>query len=144
MKSIIIFLLLVLAVVAGIWYFKGSKDDNSDNSTTQQQNSNSSSSDNSNSSNSNSSSDSETQDSTSASDSDDTVVQEVPNGLEGQLKVSNDSNRGNLMLLLKDSDRIIYLYSSRDYSSLIGKNVLVTIDGSLDDFRLVDIKEQGN
>jgi hypothetical protein len=48
------------------------------------------------------------------------------------------------MLLLSDSDRIIYLYTSRDYSALLGKNVMVTIDGSLDDFRLVDIKEQGN
>jgi hypothetical protein len=43
-------------------------------------------------------------------------------------------------LLLKDSDKVIYLNTSRDFSSLTGKQVIVTIDGSQDDFRLVDIK----
>lgn len=70
------------------------------------------------------------------------MVEEVPNGFEGELKASSDKRRGNLMLLLKDSDRIIYLNTSRDYSSLIGKQVKVDIEGSLDDFRLVDIKAQ--
>jgi|GEM_PF-3931907 len=67
-------------------------------------------------------------------------VQEVPNALEGELKASNDRKRGNLMLLLNDSDRIIYLNTSRDFGSLVGKQVTVTIEGSLDDFVLQDIK----
>jgi hypothetical protein len=67
-------------------------------------------------------------------------VQDMPNALEGELKVSTDKRRGNLMLLMNDSDRIIYLNTSRDFSTLIGKQVSVTIEGSLDDFRLVDIK----
>lgn len=71
-----------------------------------------------------------------------TVVEEVPNAFEGELKTSNDNRRGNLMLLLKDSDRIIYLNTSRDFSSLVGKQVSVSIEGSLDDFRLLDIKER--
>ena len=67
-------------------------------------------------------------------------VEEVPNSLSGQLQKSNDSRKGNLMLKLADSERTIYLNTSRDFSSLVGKDVVVTIDGSLDDFRLVDIK----
>jgi hypothetical protein len=70
-----------------------------------------------------------------------TIVEEVPNALEGELKESNDKRRGNLMLMLKDSDRIIYLNTSRDFSQFIGKQVSVSIEGSLDDFRLLDIKE---
>ncbi len=70
------------------------------------------------------------------------VVEEVPNALNGELQNSSDPKRGNLMLLLQDSDRIIYLHTSRDYSALVGKQVQVMIDGSLDDFRLVDIVEQ--
>jgi hypothetical protein len=72
----------------------------------------------------------------------DTVVEEVPNALEGELQASNDKRRGNLMLLLKDSDRIIYLNTSRDFSQFIGKDVAVSIEGSLDDFRLLDIQER--
>jgi hypothetical protein len=68
------------------------------------------------------------------------TITDVPNALEGELQVSNDTKRGNLMLLLKDSDKVIYLNTSRDFSSLTGKQVIVTIDGSQDDFRLVDIK----
>jgi hypothetical protein len=70
------------------------------------------------------------------------TTEEIPNSLVGELKVSNDKRRGNLMLLLENSDRIIYLNTSRDFSSLVGEQVIVTIDGSLDDFRLVDIKEK--
>jgi hypothetical protein len=69
----------------------------------------------------------------------DVVVEEVPNAIKGELQRSNDSRRGNLMLLLDEEDRIIYLNTSRDYSDLIGKHVQVNIEGSLDDFRLVDI-----
>lgn len=71
----------------------------------------------------------------------DTIVEEVPNAFEGELRQSTDKRRGNLMLLLKDSDRVIYLNTSRDFSQFIGKQVSVSIEGSLDDFRLLDIKE---
>lgn len=69
------------------------------------------------------------------------VVEEVPNAIYGELQESNDSRRGNLMLLLDDEDRLIYFNTSRDYSDLVGEHVQVTIEGSLDDFRLIDIKE---
>lgn len=72
--------------------------------------------------------------------SNEVIVEEVPNSLEGELKNSSDKRRGNYMLLLQNSDRIIYLNTSRDYSSLVGKSVRADIEGSMDDFRLVDIK----
>ena len=62
------------------------------------------------------------------------------NVLEGTLKVSNDSTRGNLMLELLNSDRVIYLRTSRDFSSLVGKDVAVTIDGTMEKFSLIDIQ----
>jgi uncharacterized protein YpmB len=62
------------------------------------------------------------------------------NVLEGTLKTSTDSARGNLMLELLNSDRIIYLRTSRDFSSFVGKDVAVTIDGTIDKFTLVDIQ----
>lgn len=61
--------------------------------------------------------------------------------LEGVLETSNDLSRGNLMLLLLNSDRIIYFKTSRDFSALIGKSVVVKIEGTLDSFRLIDIEE---
>jgi len=60
----------------------------------------------------------------------------------GELRISNDKSRGNLMLMLEDSDRIIYINTSRDYNSLMGKSVAVTYEGSLDSFTLIDIQEQ--
>lgn len=61
--------------------------------------------------------------------------------LRGTLQTSNDTRHGNLMLLLEDSDRIIYFNTSRDFSSLIGKNVKVEIDGDLNNFVLINIEE---
>lgn len=132
MKKLLLFLVVVLIVVAGVWYFKqdnGQPQDETNNTTGQNSGSNSSS----NSSNSSSS---------SSSDEEDTTVMEIGNTLSGELKASNDTKRGNLMLMLTDSDRVIYLHTSRDYTALIDKEVVVTIDGSLDDFRLVDITER--
>ncbi|MEK7617518.1 MAG: hypothetical protein AAB410_00030 [Patescibacteria group bacterium] len=64
-----------------------------------------------------------------------------PSGmLEGVLKISDDLKRGNLMLV--QADHIVYLFTSRDYSQLFEKEVKVEIDGSLENFRLVDIKEK--
>ena len=58
--------------------------------------------------------------------------------LQGTLKISDDLRRGNLMLVT--SERAIYLFTSRDYSSLLDKQVTVEIEGTLENFRLVDIK----
>jgi hypothetical protein len=70
------------------------------------------------------------------------TVEEVPNALVGELMASNDKKKGNLMIKLDGTGRIIYLNTSRDFSSLIGKHVQVSIEGSTDDFRLLDIKEK--
>jgi hypothetical protein len=139
MKSTLLVLLVILAVVSGIWYLRSDEAEEPEKKGTTQQQNNTSTPSTSN------SSDSSAPDVMIEEDEDtETVVEEVPNGLQGELRASNDSNRGNIMLLLNDSDRIIYLNTARDYSALFGKNVLVKIDGSMDDFRLVDIIEQGN
>ena len=61
-----------------------------------------------------------------------------PEQLTGTLKISDDLKRGNLMLAT--DERNIYVFTSRDYSALLDKPVIMEIDGSLDNFRLVDIK----
>lgn len=61
------------------------------------------------------------------------------NQLTGLLRVSNDPARGNLMLELSDSDHIIYMTSSRDFSDFYGEEVVVTIAGDLNVFTLIDI-----
>jgi hypothetical protein len=114
MKKIII-LLFAVAVGLGAYWFFSMSDDQAPTQDTQQNE-------------------------TETKNDEQTKVEEVPNALEGELKVSTDKKRGNYMLLLNDSDRIIYLNTSRDFSSLVGKQVLISIDGSLDDFRLIDIK----
>lgn len=60
------------------------------------------------------------------------------NKWEGMLKTSDNSAKGNLMLVNKD--HTIYLRTSRDFSSLIDKNVEVTYQGSLESFKLGEIK----
>lgn len=64
------------------------------------------------------------------------------NFLEGTLKISNDQSRGNLMLELMNSDRIIYLRTSRDFSGLLNQLVAVQIEGTIDYFSLIDIQPQ--
>lgn len=56
---------------------------------------------------------------------------------EGTLKVSDNSSKGNIMLVT--SERNIYMHTSRDFSSLYGKEVKVTYDGTLKGFTLKDI-----
>lgn len=58
-------------------------------------------------------------------------------GLEGVLKISDNLKRGNLMVVM--AERVVYLFTSRDYSKLLNKEVKVVIDGTLENFRLVDI-----
>jgi hypothetical protein len=57
--------------------------------------------------------------------------------MEGILKASDNSKKGNLMLVTASST--LYISSSRDFSNLLGKEVKVTYDGTTDDFRLGDI-----
>ncbi len=59
--------------------------------------------------------------------------------LEGTLRVSNNSSKGNLMLMADES--VIYITTSRDFSSLLGKNVVVSVDGTLENFTLLNIEE---
>lgn len=73
-------------------------------------------------------------------DDDNSNRQEPENTFEGTLKVSNDKKRGNIMLELADSDRVIYMSTSRDFSAFYGKEVVVSIDGDLNGFKLLDIK----
>lgn len=65
------------------------------------------------------------------------AVPAAASGLEGVLKISDNLKRGNLMVVM--SERVVYLFTSRDYSKLLNKEVKVVIDGTLENFRLVDI-----
>ncbi|MDP3696998.1 MAG: hypothetical protein Q8R55_03090 [Candidatus Taylorbacteria bacterium] len=60
------------------------------------------------------------------------------NYLEGILYNSEDPNRGNLKLISKLGD--IYLKTARDFSSLVGFQVLVLINGTHENFELLDIQ----
>jgi hypothetical protein len=123
MKPKNILILLVVAILVCAWFlFKGGDEEETSNNNQQSQQQNNGSN--------------QSQQNGGAE------VEEVPNALEGELRVSTDKRRGNLMLLMNDSDRIIYLNTSRDFSALVGKQVSVSIDGSLDDFLLIDIKEK--
>ena len=57
--------------------------------------------------------------------------------MEGVLKISDNLKKGNLMLV--GSDRTTYVFTSRDYSSLLDKEVRLEIEGDLDNFILIDI-----
>jgi hypothetical protein len=56
---------------------------------------------------------------------------------EGVLKVSDNLKKGNLMLITEQ--RTIYLFTSRDFSNLLDKQVKVIYQGSLENFTLLDI-----
>jgi hypothetical protein len=56
---------------------------------------------------------------------------------QGKLMVSDNAKTGNLMLVT--TDRTIYIKTSRDYSSLLNKNVRVTYSGTWQSFALGDI-----
>ena len=58
----------------------------------------------------------------------------------GTLKTSDNSKKGNLMLMT--DTHTIYINTSRDYSALLDKKVNVTFVGSLDSFTLGDITAQ--
>ncbi|MGE5298093.1 MAG: hypothetical protein ACM3KM_02945 [Acidobacteriaceae bacterium] len=58
----------------------------------------------------------------------------------GQLKASDNEKKGNLMLFMPQEDQTIYIHTSRDYSALLDKDVYVTYEGDLTNFKLLDIK----
>ncbi len=58
---------------------------------------------------------------------------------QGTLLVSDNHTRGNLMLKTPTSN--FYFRTSRDYSSLIGKSVTATGNGTTEQFSLTDIIE---
>lgn len=62
------------------------------------------------------------------------------NYLEGRLENSDDIQRGNLKLVSGLGQ--IYIRTSRDFSALIGFNVLMTVDGTLDQFTLLNIEKR--
>ncbi len=57
--------------------------------------------------------------------------------LTGVLKISNHSQRGNLML--ETAEQTIYLFTTRDYSKLLNTPVVLKINGTLENFSLIDI-----
>ena len=60
--------------------------------------------------------------------------------LSGELRASSDPARGNYLFVSGSNQ--IYIRTARDFSSLVGKQVEVTISGTLESFVLVDIKEK--
>ena len=60
--------------------------------------------------------------------------------LEGRLENSDDSIQGNYKLI--SSVAQIYIKTSRDFSSLVGSDVLVLIDGSTESFTLLNIEKR--
>ena len=60
------------------------------------------------------------------------------NVTEGVLFASDDLSRGNLRLVSGVGD--IYIRTARDFSNLIGLEVIVKTNGTLDKFELLDIQ----
>ena len=68
-----------------------------------------------------------------------TAKEEPTKTFEGTLWSSGDEGKGNLMLT--NGDTVIYIRTSRDFSNLIGKYVIVSIDGTLESFTLLNIEK---
>ncbi|HXK41179.1 MAG TPA: hypothetical protein VJ046_03745 [Candidatus Paceibacterota bacterium] len=69
----------------------------------------------------------------------DNIAAENVGALEGVLWSSDDEAKGNLMLVKNNAT--IYIRTSRDFSGLVGKYVIASIDGTLDNFTLLNIEE---
>ncbi len=66
------------------------------------------------------------------------ITSQAPeNTWEGILKASDSAQKGNLMLVM--SSRTIYIMTSRDFSDLLDKPVVVSYEGTSDSFRLGNI-----
>lgn len=61
------------------------------------------------------------------------------NTLEGVLWSSDDEEKGNLMLV--SGKTTVYIRTTRDFSNLVGKYVIASIGGTLDNFILLNIEE---
>lgn len=64
--------------------------------------------------------------------------QEGAGELAGVLNKSDNLQKGNLML--ETPGRNIYLHTSRDYTALLGREVTVSIEGTVQSFNLIEIK----
>jgi len=69
----------------------------------------------------------------------DNISAENVDTLEGVLWSSDDETKGNLMLVNNNST--IYIRTSRDFSDLTGKYVIASVDGTLDNFTLLNIED---
>ena len=69
----------------------------------------------------------------------DNIADENVDTLEGVLWSSDDETKGNLMLVNNNST--IYIRTSRDFSDLTGKYVIASVDGTLDNFTLLNIED---
>lgn len=107
---------VILGLLASIYYFGSSKPEQSQNPNTPAPQSQSQE---------------ESEDDMEQQESD------LENTWEGVLKLSDNSKKGNLMLVM--GKQVIYINTSRDYSSLLEKEVRVIYDGTLENFRLGDI-----
>jgi hypothetical protein len=65
------------------------------------------------------------------------TTQSKPEELTGLLKLSDNTQRGNLML--ETTKEKIYLFTGRDYSKLLNTQVVLKINGTLENFSLIDI-----
>lgn len=61
------------------------------------------------------------------------------NALEGTLWPSDNETKGNLMLVGKNAT--VYIRTSRDFSDLVGKYIIASINGTLENFTLLNIEE---
>lgn len=64
----------------------------------------------------------------------------VSNYLEGRLEKSDNPNKGNLKLVSSLGE--IYIRTERDFNDLISADVLLSINGTLDNFELINIEKR--
>ena len=60
--------------------------------------------------------------------------------IEGVLAPSNDLSRGNIMITT--SDKTLYIFSSRDWSSLYNQQVKINAQGTSKQFQVLDITDK--
>lgn len=108
---------VIILIVAGIWFSKTKAPKNVDEQTN--------------------TSDQQNQQQNQPSNSSSSQGQ-TGNTWAGMLKASDNNAKGNLML--ETGGRVVYLRTSRDFTQLVGKEVVVSYSGTLESFTLLDIK----
>lgn len=126
MRKTILSLIVIVAIVLAGWLVFGRSGDN--NVTTENNNNTGGNQSSGNNNETPSDTDQESTDTDSG------------DGIAGILRVSDNQSLGNLMIVTED--HTVYLHTSRDFSALVGKNVVVQIEGNLQSFTLIDIKPQ--